>query len=140
MTCKIYYSLFLFAALAIIGCDKKDNTQPNDHLPNINGNLGYMPNQKGMKLTYTVTEGAGLGNFHTMEVTDVKDSSGYKVAHLQLLFDDNIVVPAYGQYNEEKTTMIGGDMPAVYDQTLEEMKQLYNLSFEHTERPTVMVI
>lgn len=133
MNYKNYISLLLLVILTIISCNKKDNTSPDNQMPDTTTGTGYMAAEENMKLTYTITEGDGLGSSYTWHVTDVKDSAGYKIAHSELLFDGGITVHANGHYNGEQTIMLGSEMPPVYYQLLTQMQQQFNVSFVHNE-------
>lgn len=125
------------AALALQSC-QKDSAKP-DELP-ADEIMGYMASQKGMKLTYTITEGDGLGSTYLWEVTDVKDSAGYRVCSARLAFDGNIFIYNNGRFNTEESISLGTNMPAIYYDILEQMKTQFNVSFTHKERPIPAVI
>lgn len=129
--------LFIAAVLALQSC-QKDSAKP-DELP-ANEIMGYMASQKGMKLTYTITEGDGLGSTYLWEVTDVKDSAGYKVCSARLAFDGNIFIYNNGRFNTEESISLGTNMPAIYYAVLDKMREQYNVSFTHNERPIPTVI
>ncbi|WP_262247226.1 hypothetical protein [Parapedobacter soli] len=130
--------LFIAAVLALQGC-QKDPAKPDEQLP-VDEMMGYMASQKGMKLTYTITEGDGLGSTYLWEVTDVKDSAGYKVCSARLAFDGNIFIYNNGRFNAEESVSLGANMPAIYYDVLEQMKTQFNVSFTHNERPIPTVI
>src|SRR5690606_24573864 len=140
MTTKNYIHilmLLLTGMYFLISCAKNDSKIPDEIQT---AESGYMAAEKDMKLTYTTTEGDGLGASYLWRVTDVEDSSGYKVASSELMFDLGITVHSQAKYNKEKTTVLGSDMPAVYYKLLDEMKEQYNVSFTHKERPIITVI
>lgn len=130
--------LYIAAVLALQGC-QKDSAKPDDQLP-VDEMMGYMASQKDMKLTYTITEGDGLGSTYLWEVTDVKDSAGYKVCSARLAFGGNIFIYNNGRFNAEESVSLGTNMPAIYYDLLDKMREQYNVSFTHRERPIPMVI
>jgi|GEM_PF-1575094 len=138
---SFFILLLLTGATVFTSCNKKDQKVPDDiSNPLTPDENGYLAATKGMKLTYTITEGDGLGTAYIWHVTEVKDSSDYKLVASELLFDGGMTVYAQGKYNKEKTISIGSNMPPLYYQLLEEMKQTFNTSFTHMERPKTMVI
>ncbi len=129
--------LFIAAVLALQSC-QKDSAKP-DELP-ADEMTGYMASQKGMKLTYAVTGGDGLGATYLWEVTDVKDSAGYKVCAARLAFDGHVFIYNNGRFNADESISLGTDMPALYYDLLDKMKEQFNVSFRHKERPITVVI
>lgn len=140
MNYKNYIPLLLLVILTIISCNKKDNTSPDNQMPDTTTGSGYMAVEKGMKLTYTVAQGDASGNSYIWHVTNVNDSAGYKIAHSELLFDGGITVHANGRYNGAQTIMLGSEMPPVYYQLLTQMQRQFNVSFVHNEYPVNTII
>lgn len=123
----------------LVGCNKdldEDTLLPDGELPE---NMGYIASVKGMELTYTITEGDGIGNAYTTKVTDVKDENGYRVAYSEILIP-GMVVSSSGRFNKEETISDGAGMPAIYYETLDQLQLSYNTSFTHQENPMTMVI
>lgn len=118
--------LVLILCLSLLSYSKDTDTSlPDDNLLE---NLGYMTSEKGMELTYTTTLGDGLGLSQQVRVTDVKDEDGYRVVYSEISAL-GIVIHSSGRFNKKETISDGADMPAIYYETLENIKQAYNTSF-----------
>ncbi|WP_188753925.1 hypothetical protein [Parapedobacter defluvii] len=134
----LYVLSALIVCLSMLSCskDSDDSILPDDEQLE---HLGYIASEKGMKLTYTITEGDELGLTSQMKVTDVKDIDGYRVAYSEISMP-GIVINSSGRFNKKETISDGANMPAVYYETLEQIKKGYNTSFTHKENPMTLVI
>lgn len=132
----IYFNLFmLLFAGTITGCRKEQKDKPV--VDPVIENAGYMPEIKGMKLTYTITKGDEMGESYIQTVKDVHDSSGYIVATL-VADISGIVINSQVMHNEKNTVTIDGP-PPVYYQLLDQIKNGYT-EFTHEENYLNMVI
>ena len=131
-------STILFSAtislLIWTGCSKDLDKDP---LPKVSSLAGYMPEVKGMELTYTVTKGDEEGTISVMKVEDVHDSAGYKVSMgvTQVADIDN---PFYTIHNQEKTVSSVG-LPPTYYKSMTQLAGQFDV-FTHEEHPYAMVI
>lgn len=132
MPCRI---LLLTAMTVFLGCNKKDTSLPR----NIPAGDGYMPQTKGLKLTYTITSGDESGGSSVTRITDVYDSSGYTVAKgTSIVTGTEISAPFYMVHNKEKTIQTVAPLP-VYYQTLDQLAAQFDV-FTHEEHPYAMTI
>ena len=97
--------------------------------------MGYMADQKGVILHYTITSGDEAGATSLVSYTAVKDSAGYLLANLE---SEAAGIKIYSSvYHNKENTYALQSFPALYYAALATLAQAFT-SFTHQESPLVM--
>jgi hypothetical protein len=115
--------------------DNNDSDQRSGDSNSTHKSLGYMPDQQGTVLTYTIVSGDEIGNSARIDYIDIHDSAGYRVAAAEAVVAGIKLYPS-ARYNEEYTYSTSYFATAYFD-ALQLLASTFN-SFTHQETPLTM--
>lgn len=124
--------LIIFTILFV---DCKKNNSGRLSVPDLAGS-GYMPEVKGVKLTYTNSD----GSTQITTVTDVRDSAGYKVSSLLNEIPGFGIFVSLSMYNEKHTFIYQYPTPVYYQSLQLIALQPGVKGLSHKESPFVITV